>query len=150
MPHFYAPFSETSNLLGDVFVLDILPPPARGAVDYTLGANVVLDLRETLIAPQLAQEFGAVSAGEEISVVLHQRSFKTFNIHEFDPIPVRIRFAPARLGPNYIQIGLDDLHKYFEISHFEPTSANPSPPFLYFEPHPQYADQCHELTASGT
>ncbi len=119
MPHFYAPFTASCNVVGDIFLLDILPPESRGAVDYTLGANVVLDLPETLIAPELAQEFGADSVGEEISVVLHQRSFKTLNIHEFDPIPVRIRFAPPRLGPNYIQIGLDDLQKYFEISHFE-------------------------------
>jgi hypothetical protein len=150
MPNFFAPLSSTSNLVGDIFVLDILPPTSLGAVDYTIGAMVVLDLPKTLIAPQLALQYGAKSEGDIISIGIRQRSFLTFNIHEFEPIPTEIRFAPARLGPNYIQLGLDDLQSYFKISQFYPQASNPSPPFLFFEPKPEHAGLCHELTASGS
>ncbi|MBX3436706.1 MAG: hypothetical protein KF861_04385 [Planctomycetaceae bacterium] len=145
MPHFNAPLSGHSALYGDLFVLDVVDPTSDPANPNTIGAVVAPELYTTRMSPQIAALYGADSEAQTISVVIHQTSYSTLRVHEFDPIELEVRFAKPRLGPNYLCLGMTDLEKFFEILLYQPKADNPDSPFLYFDPKQNYRSMCRQL-----
>lgn len=141
MPHFIAPRSHCCNLVGEVFALEVLPYGSDFEAFEATTAYIAFDLFRSTISRELAEEFGVTEEGAELSLIIRQWNPLTERVHAFEPISLRPRFAHPRLGRNYIQLGMEDLLKFFKVSRFQSTSES-EVPFLFLFPQQGYGYWC--------
>lgn len=93
-------------------------PPNEGGYDplAILPAWVTTEVAASHMAEELARHFGEQHEGDVIEIVLEEPLFDG-STHKFR-LPVRAHFASQDRGPEYIQIGLDDLQAYFDLACF--------------------------------
>ncbi|HET6881406.1 MAG TPA: hypothetical protein VFI31_14685 [Pirellulales bacterium] len=144
MPHFLAPLAGHASLTGDLFALDVEIPGAH--LTHAVAAIICPEVERSFISRELAAQLGLPETGGEASVRIKQWSTLTGRLHEFDPIPVSFRPAHARLGGLYLGLGIEALEEFFELHRWDPQDEdNPSPPFIFIEPHPLYRAWCHQV-----
>lgn len=144
MPHFVAPLAGHSRLTGELFVLDCELPDS--GILHSLSATICPAIEKSFIGPGLAARLGLNADGGEAMVLIKQWSTLTGRLHVFDLIPLRFRLAHARLGENYVGLGIEALEHFFELHLWNPQSdENPSPPFIFLEPWSQYRHWCRQV-----
>lgn len=90
----------------------IAPTGADYDPSAVLPAVVTPELDESHIAEELARSFGAGKPGDVVDLVLfevlHDGTVQSF------PLPVHVQFSSRNRGPEYIQIGMNDLERHFD------------------------------------
>lgn len=145
MPHFIgAPVPREFNQTAfhELFEFNIGPPPGD---DYdaraVLPAFVTLEVNDSHIAEELARGFGAGRDGETIELPLLE--IEGDRVTRFR-LPVTVHFAHRNRGPQYIQIGLEDLDAHFDIHHHQRPDR-----FLKLSRKPDSDRDCIDETEDG-
>ncbi|MBI3863023.1 MAG: hypothetical protein HY290_14120 [Planctomycetia bacterium] len=113
--------------------------------DAVLPAFFTPDVDESHIARQLAATFGAKRAGDTVELTLLEIDAVAGTSSRFR-LPIVVNFAAPERGPDYIQIGVDDLEAHFE---WTPYTSSPSGDFVEIKRLPESNRICDDHAGPG-
>ncbi len=116
MPVFIGdPVEKTHNQTSfqEVFELKVEAPSQGYSSQTILRAFVIPEVEESHLSVQLAERYGANDVGDPIEVTIYDEYDDTSMRFE---LPVVVHHAVIERGVEYLQIGLRDLEKYFNLA----------------------------------
>lgn len=151
MPKFVAQLtSDHPGPFSRVYHIEVDPPDDQPIFDERARAFITEELETTRIARELAEKYTtprgqAPKEGDVIQVILRQVSSDRREVHKF-PLPIVVRYSTPNRGTEYLQLGIADLYRYFDISEFQPDDSQSNfPSFLRFVRRDDIEEDCFAI-----